>query len=109
MSLVDDTCGPSRYRETLFVDVDPAVASGEPLVHGIRPVDVVDRVRAGDDWLDVCEDFGLSPSDVRALLLLTQQLHPSEEEAQRRYRKMIALTVTSGVLALVTVLVRVLS
>lgn len=74
MKKLGDLCGPAPHQATVFVDVDPKVAGGQPLVGGVRPLDLIDRVRAGDDWLAVCEDFNVAPSSMRVLMLLADQL-----------------------------------
>ena len=55
---------------TNVVVVDPARAFGQPIfVHGaVRVEDVLDRIRAGERFAQVAEDFGVPVEDVEAVV-----------------------------------------
>lgn len=47
----------------------PDVSAGQPLFsNGVRLVDAVDRVLAGDDLEEVAEDFGVAPEEIEMAL-----------------------------------------
>lgn len=56
--------------ERVDVTVDPWVNGGQPTVarRGIRVADVLNRLKAGEDRLDVAEDYDLQLNEVEALL-----------------------------------------
>ena len=60
---------PSYERADVIVD--PLRNSGQPTIAriGVRVEDVVNRVRAGEPMTEVAEDFGLTGSEIRSLMV----------------------------------------
>lgn len=57
----------------------PSICHGQPYLAegaGVRIIDIVDRVRAGDSALDVANDFGVRPGSVRLLIEMARAVHP---------------------------------
>ncbi|PZR03055.1 MAG: DUF433 domain-containing protein, partial [Archangium gephyra] len=57
--------------EVVEVVVDPQRNSGQPTIDrlGVRVEDVLSRVRAGERIVEVADDFGLEPKEIRSLIL----------------------------------------
>lgn len=57
--------------EVVDVVVDPHRNSGQPTIDrlGVRVEDVLSRVRAGERVVEVADDFGLQPKEIRSLIV----------------------------------------
>lgn len=63
----------------------PSLCNDQPYLAegmGIRVVDIVDRVRAGDSALEVAKDFGVKLESVRLLAEVAEALAPTDAARQ---------------------------
>ena len=65
------------------ITVDPQIRFGKPVIDGTRvPVSVVvGAVAAGDSWLEIAQEYGITEEDIRAAL--TYAAKRLEEETVR--------------------------
>lgn len=61
-------------NRSLWIVSRPAVAGGAPLLDGVRIVDLLDRIDAGDQLEFVAEDFNVEPDALSLLLQLREEL-----------------------------------
>jgi len=73
----------------------PSLCNDQPYLAegaGVRVVDIVDRVRAGDSEMDVANDFGVKLESVRLLIEVAKAVSEGEREIARRERKRVHRT-----------------
>lgn len=80
--------GIEIHRTPSLCNDQPYLAEGA----GVRVVDIVDRVRAGDSLGEVAEDFGVKLESVRLLVEMVEAASEGEREIARRERKRVHRT-----------------